>query len=458
MGRGRADQAFVLEFVQTGVRCSWCCCPACKLLAVSSGAALAWLLGQCRSPWIARRCLGAGACCPARWRVRAGRLLAALADRRGDGMRWPASPPGCSAASRGSSPGASLARWLDRGRIVVLLDRTIGPAAWGTDPGHADEADCDRERCRNDRPAYLASRRRHADAQPARDDAARVTQRDAAAGAGRSRAGLGQRFEATARWRPCEAEYPAVTAHHHPTRISASRRGATRGLRSRTGCSGPEYLLFLDNDLVLQPGFVESLLETFAGNPRPSARCRRSCSISTSPSASMTAVAAGSTSGSGGPNPVGFKQLDRGQCEQVAPCISCGGSMVVRDRVVPRTRRVRRDLQSVRTRGPRLLAAPAETRLQGAVHPDGRRAARGQPHVRERGLFGGLCPLESQALAALFEAARHSAAEGRLLHGGCADHCRPYGFREVLRGNPGAVVGSVRGLVEAMRSPGRGSR
>jgi hypothetical protein len=31
-------------------------------------------------------------------------------------------------------------------------------------------------------------------------------------------------------------------------------------------------------------------------------------------------------------------------------------------------------------------------------------------------------------------------------------------FREVLRGNPGAVVGSVRGLVEAMRSSGRGSR
>jgi hypothetical protein len=28
----------------------------------------------------------------------------------------------------------------------------------------------------------------------------------------------------------------------------------------------------------------------------------------------------------------------------------------------------------------------------------------------------------------------------------------------VLRGNPGAVVGSVRGLVEAMRSPGRDSR
>src|SRR5262245_11891011 len=62
-------------------------------------------------------------------------------------------------------------------------------------------------------------------------------------------------------------EFPIVITHHHPTNlgVASGRNAAARLAIERFA---PAYLLFLDNDMVVQPGFVEALRAPFLANPQ----------------------------------------------------------------------------------------------------------------------------------------------------------------------------------------------
>jgi GT2 family glycosyltransferase len=94
----------------------------------------------------------------------------------------------------------------------------------------------------------------------------------------------------------------------------------------------PPYLLFLDNDMLVTPGFLAALLEPLSANPQigqTQAKLRflddrerlndgGGCRISF---------------WRGRTRPVGFGEIDRGQHDQPKPCIACGGAMMTRTEV-----------------------------------------------------------------------------------------------------------------------------
>ena len=155
---------------------------------------------------------------------------------------------------------------------------------------------------------------------------------------------------------------------------------------------------------------------------------------------------------------MGFKQIDRGQCDQVAPCISCGGAMVVRadlfhelggfdgifDPFGPEDLDFSLRLQE---RGYEAWYIPTAVALHEANH------------TFESGGYSAVYA-RSKAKHWLRFLKRHGTPlqkAGFFLVGAPVIAARMV-VREVLRGNPGAIVGSVRGFVEAMRPSGRGSR
>jgi GT2 family glycosyltransferase len=55
-------------------------------------------------------------------------------------------------------------------------------------------------------------------------------------------------------------EFPQVMVHHHPNNLGvASGRNAAAKLAIET--INPNYLVFLDNDMLVEPGFVKGLLQ-----------------------------------------------------------------------------------------------------------------------------------------------------------------------------------------------------
>jgi GT2 family glycosyltransferase len=248
-----------------------------------------------------------------------------------------------------------------------------------------------------------------------------------------------------------EAEFPSVTAHHHPQNLGVAS-GRNAGAKLAEQLFQPEFLMFLDNDLVLRPGFVRALLESFARNPRLG-QAQAKLLYFDEPERINDGGGCRINFWLGRTDPVGFKQIDRGQCEQIAPCISCGGAMVVRaelfhelggfdgifDPFGPEDLDFSLRLQK---RGYEALYIPTAVALHEANH------------TFESGGYSAVYA-RSKAKHWLRFLKRHGTPlqkAGFFLVGAPLIAARMV-FREVLRGNPGAVLGSVRGLVEALRSP-----
>ena len=122
------------------------------------------------------------------------------------------------------------------------------------------------------------------------------------------------------------ARYPGVAAHHSPKNLGvASGRNAGAELAIRL--FQPTHLLFLDNDIEVEPGFLAALLDGFAEDERvgqTQAKLRfydtrdrlndgGGCRISYWRGSTM---------------PVGFDEVDRGQHDRRRDCIACGGAML----------------------------------------------------------------------------------------------------------------------------------
>lgn len=122
--------------------------------------------------------------------------------------------------------------------------------------------------------------------------------------------------------------FPEILVHHHPTNLGvASGRNAAAELAINT--FDPSHLLFLDNDMLVEPGFVGGLLRPFeedekVGQTQAKLRFMDDRSrINDGGGAKIYFITWQVT-------PVGYGEIDLGQYDQMAQCVSCGGAMMVR--------------------------------------------------------------------------------------------------------------------------------
>jgi GT2 family glycosyltransferase len=125
--------------------------------------------------------------------------------------------------------------------------------------------------------------------------------------------------------------YPEILYHHHTKNLGvAGGRNAAARLAIET--FHPTHLLFLDNDMQVEPGFVEALYEPFKENNhlgQTQAKLRfmyDRARLNDGGGCQINFVL-------GRTHPVGFGEVDRGQYDTPKACIACGGAMMVRTEI-----------------------------------------------------------------------------------------------------------------------------
>jgi GT2 family glycosyltransferase len=125
----------------------------------------------------------------------------------------------------------------------------------------------------------------------------------------------------------CDA-FPEVFVQHHPTNLGvASGRNAAAALAIRV--FDPTHLLFIDNDMIVDPSFIGALLAPFERNPQL-AQTQAKLRFMNDPTRLNDGGGCRIQFWLGRTSPVGFGEIDRGQYDKQAKCISCGGAMMVR--------------------------------------------------------------------------------------------------------------------------------
>ena len=122
--------------------------------------------------------------------------------------------------------------------------------------------------------------------------------------------------------------YPEVLVHEHPGNLGVgSGRNAAAALARRR--FAPTHVLFLDNDIVVAPGFVRELLVPFREDPMLG-QVQAKLRLLNDPLRLNDGGGCRIEWWWGRTSPVGFGELDQGQRDRRAPCVACGGAMMVR--------------------------------------------------------------------------------------------------------------------------------
>jgi GT2 family glycosyltransferase len=122
--------------------------------------------------------------------------------------------------------------------------------------------------------------------------------------------------------------YPEVLVHEHPDNLGVgSGRNAAAALATQR--FAPTHLLFLDNDIVVAPGFVRELLAPFSEDPML-AQVQSKLRLLNDPTRLNDGGGCHIEWWWGRTSPVGFGEVDRGQRDRRMPCVACGGAMMVR--------------------------------------------------------------------------------------------------------------------------------
>jgi len=121
--------------------------------------------------------------------------------------------------------------------------------------------------------------------------------------------------------------FPEVTVHRSPRNlgVAGGRNAAARLARERFD---PTHLLFLDNDMVVTPGFVEALATPFLHDPQV-AQTQAKLRFIDEPELLNDGGGFQVTWWLARTRPVGFREPDRGQRDVTTPCLPCGGAMLV---------------------------------------------------------------------------------------------------------------------------------
>ena len=125
----------------------------------------------------------------------------------------------------------------------------------------------------------------------------------------------------------CQA-YPDVLMHEHPGNlgVGSGRNAAAALARERLL---PTHLLFLDNDIVVASGFVRELLKPFREDPMLG-QAQSKLRLLNDPTRLNDGGGCRIEWWWGRTSPVGFGEIDEGQRDRRAPCVACGGAMMVR--------------------------------------------------------------------------------------------------------------------------------
>lgn len=244
-------------------------------------------------------------------------------------------------------------------------------------------------------------------------------------------------------------DFPGVTAHHHPENLGVAS-GRNAGARLAQELFSPEYLLFLDNDLVLRPGFVRALRGALDRDPRVG-QAQAKLLYLDEPTRINDGGGCRINFWLGVTDPVGFKEIDRGQCEEIAPCISCGGAMMVRAALFHELGGFDRIFDPF---GPEDLDFSLRLQKRGfkALYIPTAVALHEVNHTYEGGGYTAVYA-RSKAKHWLRFLRRHATP---LQRAGFYAVGAPWialrmVVREVLRGNPGAITGSIRGMLESLK-------
>lgn len=125
--------------------------------------------------------------------------------------------------------------------------------------------------------------------------------------------------------------FPDVATHYSESNLGvAGGRNASGTMAIRE--LGATHLLFLDNDIEVEAGFVKALYEPFAtdiglGQTQAKLRFMHDRSLINDGGGARISFVFWRV------KPVGFGEPDRGQYDAAHPCISCGGAMMVRSDV-----------------------------------------------------------------------------------------------------------------------------
>jgi GT2 family glycosyltransferase len=122
--------------------------------------------------------------------------------------------------------------------------------------------------------------------------------------------------------------YPEVLVHEHPGNLGVGSGRNAAAARARQQFA-PTHLLFLDNDIVVAPGFVRELLAPFRDEPmlgQTQAKLR----LLNDPTRLNDGGGCRIEWWWGRTAPIGYGEIDHGQHDRRAPCVSCGGAMMVR--------------------------------------------------------------------------------------------------------------------------------
>lgn len=122
--------------------------------------------------------------------------------------------------------------------------------------------------------------------------------------------------------------FPDVIVHYHPSNLGVAS-GRNEAAKLAIERFRPSHLLFLDNDMLVEPRFVESLYEPFTRDPRLG-QTQAKLRFMQDPTKLNDAGGARINFLLWHVRPVGYGETDRGQYDRIAPCICCGGAMMVR--------------------------------------------------------------------------------------------------------------------------------
>lgn len=214
----------------------------------------------------------------------------------------------------------------------------------------------------------------------------------------------------------------------------------------------PDRLLFLDNDLVLRDGFVAALTDTLDRNPDVG-QVQGKLLYLDEPSRINDGGGCRIVYWRGNTDPVGFKEIDRGQCDAPAECVSCGGAMMVRRSLFESLGGFDETFSPygpedidfslrLKATGAGAVYNPTAVALHAANHTwgkDGYSSAYAQSRVKHWLRFMHRHASRAQIL-------------GFYLLGAPMIALRMV-IRELGRGNAAALAGSLRGMLAARREP-----
>lgn len=126
-------------------------------------------------------------------------------------------------------------------------------------------------------------------------------------------------------------KFPNVLTHYSDENLGVAG-GRNASAQMAMGEHGATHLLFLDNDILVEPGFVSALYKPFEsdgqmGQTQSKLRFMHDRSLINDGGGARISFVFWRV------KPVGFGEQDKGQYDAVRPCISCGGAMMVRSDV-----------------------------------------------------------------------------------------------------------------------------